>query len=101
MIYTFSCPAPCRRVIRVDARNDEDAVGKIIKAGALTCRNRASHDTCDTTRPVLSPWTDMQLREVVRLIMRGEELPEMESRNRAQVYVTPEPGFNVSRRIHG
>ena len=54
MIYTFSCPAPCRRVIRVDARNDEDAVGKIIKAGAMTCRNKASHDTCDTTRPVLS-----------------------------------------------
>ena len=99
MIYTFLCPAPCRRVIRVDARNDEDAVGKIIKAGALTCRNRASHDTCDTTRPVLSPWTDMQLRGVVRLIMRGEELPEMEPRDRAQEYVIPEPGFYVSRRI--
>ena len=99
MIYTFSCPAPCRRVIRVDARNDDDAVGKIIKAGAMTCRSRASDNTCDTTRPAMSPWTDLQLRGVVRLIMRAEELPEMESRNRAQEYVTLEPGFNVSRRI--
>jgi hypothetical protein len=99
MIYTFSCPAPCRRVIRVDARNDDVAVGKLIKAGAMTCRNRASDNTCDTTRPVMSPWTDVQLRGVVRLIMRAEELPEMESRNRAQEYVTLEPGFNVSRRI--
>jgi len=44
MTYTFSCPAPCTRVIRIDARNDEDAVGKIIKAGAMTCRNRKGHD---------------------------------------------------------
>ena len=99
MIYIFSCPAPCGRVIRVDARNDDDAVGKLIKAGAMTCRNRASHDPCDTTRPVLSPWTDMQLRGVVRLIMRTEELPEMESRDRAQAYGPPDPGFDVPRRF--
>jgi hypothetical protein len=99
MIYTFLCPAPCRRVIRVDARNDDDAVGKIIKAGAMTCRNRASHDPCDTTHPIMSPWTDMQLRGVVRLTMRAEELPERESRDRAQAYVLPNPGFDVPRRI--
>ena len=49
MTYTFSCPAPCNRVIRVDAHDDEDAVGKIIQAGAMTCRNSGSHDPCDTT----------------------------------------------------
>jgi len=99
MIYTFSCPAPCRRVIRVDARNDDDAVGKLIKAGAMTCRNRASDNTCDTTRPVMSPWTDLQLRGVVRLIMRAEELPEMESRDRTQVNVRPDPSIDMPRRF--
>jgi len=99
MIYTFSCPAPCRRVIRVDARNDDDAVGKLIKAGAMICRNRASDNTCDTTRPVLSPWTDLQLRGVVRLIMRAEELPEMEARDRAQANVPPNPGLDIPRRF--
>ena len=46
MTYTFSCPAPCRRVIRVDAHDDDDAVGKIIRAGAMTCRNERSDDPC-------------------------------------------------------
>ena len=99
MIYTFSCPAPCRRVIRVDARNDDDAVGKLIKAGAMTCRNRASDNTCDPTRPAMSPWTDLQLRGVVRLIMRAEELPEMESRDRTQVNVRPDPSIDMPRRF--
>jgi hypothetical protein len=97
MTYIFSCPAPCRRVIRVDARNDDDAVGKLIKAGAMTCRNRASDDTCDTTRPVMSPWTDIQLRGVVRLLMRAEEFPETESRDLARVNVRPDPGIDMLR----
>ena len=99
MIYNFSCPAPCRRVIRVDARNDDDAVGKLIKAGAMTCRTKSSDDTCDTTRPVMSPWTDIQLRGVVRLIMRAEELPETESRDLARVNVRPDPGIDMLRRF--
>jgi hypothetical protein len=99
MIYTFSCPAPCRRVIRVDARNDDDAVGKLIKAGAMTCRNRASDNTCDPTRPAMAPWTDLQLRGVVRLIMRAEELSEMESRDRTQVNVRPDQGIDMPRRF--
>jgi hypothetical protein len=85
-------------VIRVDARNDDDAVGKLIKAGAMTCRNRASDDTCDTTRPVMSPWTDIQLRGVVRLIMRAEELPETESRDMARVNMRPDSGIDMFRR---
>ena len=53
MIYTFSCPAPCRRVIRVDARNDDDAVGTLIKAGAMTCRQTAGNSAANmsTTYP--------------------------------------------------
>ena len=98
MTYTFSCPAPCRQVIRVDARNDDDAVGKLIKAGAMTCRNRASDNTCDTTRPVMSPWTDIQLRGVVRLIMRADELIETESRDLTRVNMRPDSGIDTFRR---
>ena len=79
MTYNFSCPAPCSRVIRVEAHDDEDAVEKIIRAGAMTCRNRKSNDPCDTTHLVLTPLPEMQLRELVRLSMRAEDLPEVAS----------------------
>ena len=79
MTYNFSCPAPCRRVIRVEAHDDEDAVEKIIQAGAMTCRNRGSNDPCNTTHLVLTPLPEMQLRELVRLSMRAEDLPEVAS----------------------
>jgi hypothetical protein len=59
MTYNFSCPAPCIRVIRVEAHDDEDAVEKIIQAGAMTCRNRGSNDPCDTTHLVLTPLPEM------------------------------------------
>jgi hypothetical protein len=75
MTYTFSCPAPCSRVIRVEARDDEDAVWKIIKAGAMTCRNRGSDDPCDSTHPAMPPLPERQLRDVVRLSMQAEDLP--------------------------
>jgi hypothetical protein len=81
MTYTFLCPAPCRRVIRVEARNDEDAVGKILEAGAMTCRNRESHDPCDATPFVMPPLTDNELKKLVRLIMQAEDLPETQSRD--------------------
>jgi hypothetical protein len=66
-------------VIRVEAHDDEDAVEKIIRAGAMTCRNGGSNDRCDTTHLVLTPLPEMQLRELVRLSMRGEDLPEAAS----------------------
>jgi hypothetical protein len=81
MTYTFSCPAPCSRVIRVEAHDDEDAVGKIIRAGAMICRNSGSHDPCDTTHLVMTPLPERQLREVVRLSMQAEEHPAMASRD--------------------
>ena len=81
MTYTFSCPAPCSRVIRVEARDDEDAVWKIIKAGAMTCRNRGSDSPCDTTHPIMSPLPERQLTDVVRLSMQAEDHPGMESRD--------------------
>jgi hypothetical protein len=72
MTYTFSCPAPCSRIVRVEARDDEEAVGKIIEAGAMTCRNRGSDGSCDTTHPIMPPLPERQLRDVVRLSMQAE-----------------------------
>jgi len=79
MTYTFSCPAPCSRLIRVEAHDDEDAIGKIIRAGAMTCRNRGSQDPCDTTHLVMTPLPERQLREVVRLSMRADDPAVMAS----------------------
>ena len=72
MTYTFSCPAPCSRLIRVEAHDDDDAIVKIIQAGAMTCRNGGSQDPCNTTHLVMTPLPERQLREVVRLSMRAE-----------------------------
>jgi len=76
MTYTFSCPAPCRRVIRVDARDDEDAVGKIIEAGAMTCRNGKSRNPCEKSHSLMTPLPEMRLREVVQWIMQSEDSPQ-------------------------
>lgn len=70
MIYRFSCPHPCNRIFHVDAENDEDAVRKILKAGALICRNIAAQALCDRAIPSVSPLPDPTLREVVRLTMQ-------------------------------
>jgi hypothetical protein len=80
MTYTFRCPSPCRRVIRVDASSDDDAVRKILKGGAIACRNVDNHDSCEAAHPRMSPLTDGQLREAVRWIMTAEDLPEVERR---------------------
>ena len=71
MTYAFSCPAPCRRTIVVRACNDDEAVDKLIYAGAMSCRNRGNHDHCDSVHLVMQPLMDKQLREVVRLQMQA------------------------------
>ena len=74
--HTFSCPAPCRRVIRVHTASDDDAVGKFIKAGALKCRRTDAREPCDIDHPPMPPLSDRQLKRIVRLIMTTEDLPE-------------------------
>ena len=62
MVYTFSCPAPCSRLIMVDANNDDDAVNKIIGAGAINCRNINNTPSCKKVLQ-LSPLPEKKLRE--------------------------------------
>jgi hypothetical protein len=33
MKYSFKCPGTCNYEVRVEAKNDDEAVGKIIKEG--------------------------------------------------------------------
>ncbi len=68
MFYTFACPAPCSRVITVDANNGDEAVNKIIDAGALSCRNIKNTSCCKKVHH-LSPLTEKKLRDIVRLCM--------------------------------
>lgn len=71
MVYTFTCPAPCDRVIKVDAHNDDDAVNKIIRAGAINCRS-LKNTPCGKQVLHLSPLPDKKLRDIVRLCMTVE-----------------------------
>jgi hypothetical protein len=68
MNYTFSCPAPCSRVIMVEANNDDDAVNKIIGAGAINCRSIKNESSCKKVHH-LSPLKEKDLREIVKLCM--------------------------------
>jgi len=72
MVYTFTCPAPCSRVIMVDAHNDDDAVNKIIGAGAINCRNMKCITCCKKVTH-LSPLPEEKLRDIVRLCMTAED----------------------------
>ncbi len=61
MKYSFTCPAPCNYEVKVDAGNDGEAVGKIIKAGEA--HRKQAH-------PDMPPMTEEQLRTIVRSGMK-------------------------------
>jgi hypothetical protein len=71
MVYRFACPAPCSRVITVDANDDDDAVNKIIGAGAINCRNMEDTPCCKKVFH-LAPLPEEDLRDIVRLCMNVE-----------------------------
>ena len=60
-------------MICIDAPTEEDAVEKLIEAGAMACRNREAHCRCCEIHLEAPPVSDQQLREVVRLYMKEED----------------------------
>jgi hypothetical protein len=70
MTYTFECPIPCNREIRVDAKNDEDAVTKLIGAGALCCRNAKFRCHCEKTGQNMSSLSEENIKQIVSMSMR-------------------------------
>ena len=72
MTYSFACPTPCNREIKVDANDNFDAVEKIIMAGAISCRNIDNQCRCKNAHRDMSPIPGEELRRIVGLCMREE-----------------------------
>jgi hypothetical protein len=72
MTYSFACPLPCDHEIRVYAKNNDDAVNAIIRAGAIRCRNIEKDCLCEKARIQLPPVPAEQLKRIVRLCMKEE-----------------------------
>jgi len=53
MKYSFTFPAPCNYEVKVDAGNDDEAVGKIIMAGEVHRKQ---------VHPDMPPMTEDQVR---------------------------------------
>ena len=73
MVYTFACPVPCRRVIKVYAHTEKDAIDKIIVAGAMSCR-MANKRACERGHHRMPSLPEDRLREIVRLSMETESV---------------------------
>jgi hypothetical protein len=56
----------------VDATNDDDAVNKLIRAGAINCRNIKKSSFCNKNLH-LCPFTEKELQGIVRLCMTVED----------------------------
>ena len=61
MKYSFKCPGACTYEVKVDGRNNDEAVGKIIKAGEV--HRKQAH-------PDMPQMTEEQLMKIVRSGMR-------------------------------
>ena len=72
MVYTFACPVPCKRIIKVYATTDDDAVNKIIAAGAISCRNISNQSCCANRHRHMPSLPKNQLMEIVRVSMELE-----------------------------
>ncbi len=70
MYYSFTCPLPCHHKIKVDAENRDDAVRKIMTAGAMSCRNLANQYYCAEVNLNLYPIPEEELKDAVNLGLR-------------------------------
>ena len=71
--YSFSCPLPCNREIRVEARNFPDAVDEMIKAGAMGCRSGKKQFLCEKAHFDMPPMPErrvMGMKIVVIMVRR-------------------------------
>ncbi len=59
--YSFSCPLPCNREIRVEARNFPDAVDEMIKAGAMGCRSGKKQFLCEKAHFDMPPMPERRV----------------------------------------
>jgi hypothetical protein len=74
MVYTFACPVPCQRIIKVHADSDDEAIERMIVAGAMSCRNAAHRRYCEEGHRRMPSFSMEQLRQIVRLSMEAESV---------------------------
>jgi predicted small metal-binding protein len=61
MKYSFTCPGPCNYEIKVDAKDDQEAIGKIMTEGV----EHAKKD-----HPDMPPMTEEQMKSMIRTGMK-------------------------------
>lgn len=72
MVYRYACPRPCHRVITVHADTDEEAIDRLIGAGAMGCRTLAYRKECKEGHHHMPLLSEVQLRQLVRWGMEAE-----------------------------
>jgi hypothetical protein len=70
MFYSFICPPPCNRKIRIKAKNNIDDIDKMIMAGAISCRNSENRGICEKAHVDMPPIPLERLKNIVSLYMR-------------------------------
>ena len=61
MDYSMTCPATCNQVVKVNAKNDEEAISKLIRAGKAHMKE--SH-------PKMPPMSDEQMTKMLKVGMQ-------------------------------
>ena len=61
MKYSFTCPPPCNYEIKIDAQNDDEALKKIMEAGAVHAKK---------AHPDMPPMTEEKLKNMFRSGMK-------------------------------
>lgn len=72
MTYSFACPYPCNRVIKVEAKNFLDAIDKILTAGAMSCRNNRNQFICENLHFEMPPIPESYLKNILKLCIQEE-----------------------------
>lgn len=72
MTYSFVCPFPCNKELKVDALNNEDAINKLMLAGAIRCRNAQNQYNCENNQYDMLPIPEEKLRDIVGSCMRED-----------------------------
>ncbi|HVN96397.1 MAG TPA: hypothetical protein VMT62_08210 [Syntrophorhabdaceae bacterium] len=61
MNYSFKCPAPCSEEIKVDAKNDDEAVDKLMAAGKAHAKEK---------HPNMPPMSEKQMKDMLKAGMK-------------------------------
>ena len=61
MKYSFTCPAPCNYEVKVDARDDDEAISKLMAAGKVHAK---------TPIPNMPPMSEQQMKDMLKSGMK-------------------------------